>query len=59
MQKAYTDTFMFLTKYFYQSNSQKLQKFLIFTYKELLKTFLSGRTQSNTINVKFFQTAFE
>lgn len=32
---------------------------MIFTYKELLKTFLAGRNSSNAINVKFFQSAFE
>ncbi len=44
MQKAYADCFFFLTKYFYQSGSKKLVKFLVFTYKQLLKTMLSGRT---------------
>lgn len=59
MQKAYSDCFLFLTKYFHQSGSKKLNKFLVFTYKELLKTFLSGRTSSNAINIKFFSQAFE
>ena len=59
MQKAYTDCFLFLTKNFNQSGNKKLLKFLTFTYKELLKTFLSGRTASSAINVKFFQSAFE
>ena len=59
MQKAYTDCFLFLTKYFYQSGNKRLIKFLVFTYKELLKTFLSGRSNSGAINVKFFQMAFE
>lgn len=34
-------------------------KFLSFTYKELLKKFLGGRTQNHGINVQFFQGAFE
>lgn len=59
MLKAYQDCFMFLTKHFYQSGNKKLQKFLVFTYKELLKKFLSGRTSSTVLSVKFFQTAFE
>jgi len=59
LQKAYADCFLFLTRYFYQSGSKKLAKFLVFTYKELLKTFLSGRTNSAAVNAKFFQQAFE
>ena len=59
MLKAYQDCFMFLTKHFYQSGNKKLQKFLVFTYKELLKKFLSGRTSSTILSVRFFQAAFE
>lgn len=60
MVKAYTDCFLFLTKQFNQPTANpKLTKFLVFTYKELLKTFLSGRTSSSAINLKFFQMAFE
>jgi len=36
-----------------------MNKFIEFTYKELLRTFLSGRNSSGAINVKFFQAAFE
>lgn len=34
-------------------------KFLTFTYKELLKSFLGGRTHNQGINAKFFQSVFE
>lgn len=59
MLKAYQECFLLLTKTYYQSGNDKLVKFLAFTYKELLKTFLGGRMQSNAINVRFFQTVFE
>lgn len=55
MLKAYQDCFLLLTKTYYQAQSnQPLQRFLAFTYKELLKNFLGGRMASNAINVKFF-----
>ena len=54
MVKAYQDCFLLLTKTYYQSGNRKLVKFLAFTYRELLKTFLKGRLSSSAINVKFF-----
>lgn len=54
MLKAYQECFLLLTKTYFQSGNEKLMKFLAFTYKELLKTFLGGRMQSNAINVRFF-----
>jgi hypothetical protein len=60
MLKAYTDCFLLLTKTFYQNQSNKpLQKFLAFTFKELLKNYLGGRMSSNAINVRLFQSVFE
>lgn len=59
MLKAYQECFLLLTKTYYQSGSKKLVKFLAFTYKELLKTYLGGRLSGNAINVKFFQSVFE
>jgi hypothetical protein len=59
MRKAYQECFLMLTKNYYQQGNKKLTKFLAFTYKELLKTFLAGRMSSNAINVRFFQMAFE
>ena len=41
LSKAYSDSFIVLTKHFWEDASQK--EFLIFTYKELLKKFLAGR----------------
>lgn len=59
MQKAYVDCFLLLTKTYYQSGNPRLMKFLAFTYKELLKTYLGGRLNSGAINVRFFQSVFE
>jgi hypothetical protein len=59
MLKAYTDCFLLLTKTYYQSTNPSLQKFLVFTFKELLKTYLGGRLNSAAINVRFFQSVFE
>ncbi len=59
MVKAYQECFYLLTKTYYQSGNKQLVKFLAFTYKELLKTFLRGRVSSSAISVKFFQTVFE
>ncbi len=43
MLKAYQDCFFLLTKQYHQSGNKHLEKFLAFTYKELLKNFLGGR----------------
>ena len=59
MLKAYQECFLLLTKTYYQSGSKKLVKFLAFTYKELLKTYLGGRLSGNASNVTFFQSVFE
>ena len=59
MLKAYQECFLLLTKTYYQSANPKLIKFLAFTYKELLKTFLGGRMSSNAVSVRFFQQVFE
>jgi hypothetical protein len=59
MQKAYQDCFLLLTKTYYQSENPLLIKFLAFTYKELLKTYLGGRMSNGAINVRFFQLVFE
>jgi len=55
MQKSYADCFLFLTKHYFQQGDKKMLKFLTFTYKELLKKFLGGRTQNQGINVNFFK----
>ena len=54
MLKAYQDCFLLLTKQYYQSGNKQLQKFLAFTYKELLKNFLGGRMSTAAINIRFF-----
>ena len=54
MIKAYQECFYLLTKTYYQSGNTQLVKFLAFTYRELLKTFLKGRLSTSAINVKFF-----
>ena len=59
MLKAYQDCFLLLTKQYHQSGNKNLEKFLAFTYKELLKNFLGGRMSSAAINVRFFQSVFE
>ena len=43
MHQAYIDCLISLSKTFSQSENVKLQKFVVFTYKELLKKFLGGR----------------
>ena len=59
MAKAYQECFLLLTKTYYQSGNTNLIKFLAFTYKELLKTFLGGRLNSNAVSIKLFQSVFE
>ena len=59
MLKAYQDCFLLLTKQYHQSGNKQLEKFLAFTYKELLKNFLGGRMSSAAVNVRFFQSVFE
>ena len=59
MLKAYQDCFLLLTKQYHQSGNKHLEKFLGFTYKELLKNFLGGRMTSAAINLRFFQSVFE
>lgn len=55
MVKAYQECFLLLTKTYFQSGNKRLVKFLAFTYKELLKTFLGGRMPQNAITVRLFQ----
>jgi hypothetical protein len=58
LSKAYSDSFIVLTKHFWEDAAQK--EFLIFTYKELLKKFLSGRCANGSgLNQKFFQNVVE
>jgi hypothetical protein len=60
MHLAYVDCFISLSKQFSQSEDIKLQKFLTFTYKELLKKYLGGRGASaHCLNQQFFQRIFE
>lgn len=60
MHQAYVDCFISLSKQFSQSKDDKLQKFVTFTYKELLKKFLGGRGASaHCLNQQFFQRIFE
>lgn len=42
MQKAYLDSFLSLTRQFMATDDEDLHEFVFFTYKELMKTFLSG-----------------
>lgn len=55
MQKAYTDSFIVLTKHFWENQSN--HEFITFTFKELLKRFLGGRCE--TIKLSLFQQVFE
>ncbi len=59
MLKAHQECFLLLTKQYHQSGNKHLEKFLAFTYKELLKNFLGGRMSSAAINVRLFQSVFE
>lgn len=56
--KAYADSFVVLTKQFWEDASQR--EFITFTYKELLKKFLSGRVNPMCgLTQKFILHAFE
>lgn len=55
LQKAYSDSFVLLTKHFWESPQN--QEFLTFTFKELIKRFLGGRCQS--LKPQLFQQVFE
>lgn len=58
LSKAYSDSFIVLTKHFWEDSTQR--EFLVFTYKELLKKFLGGRTANNSgLNQKFFEKVVE
>jgi hypothetical protein len=58
LSKAYSDSFIVLTKHFWEDAAQK--EFLTFTYKELLKKFLAGRCANGSgLNQKFFQSVVE
>lgn len=58
LSKAYADSFVVLTKLFWEDPSQK--EFITFTYKELLKKLLSGRCNPQCgLTQKFVQHAFE
>jgi hypothetical protein len=60
MHQAYIDCFVSLSKTNSQSDNLKLQKFVIFTYRELLKKFLGGRgAPAHALNQQFFQRIFE
>jgi len=57
LQQAYLDCFIFLTKSFVKANDEKLLKFVKFTYKELLKSFILQKNQ--VLPQKLFTLAFE
>jgi len=60
MHQAYIDCLISLSKQFSQSENAKLQKFVTFTYRELLKKFLGGRgAPAHCLNQQFFQRIFE
>jgi len=54
LAKAYSDSFIVLTKHFWEGDKSQ-REFLVFTYKELLKKFLGGRCAVLCgLNLKFF-----
>lgn len=55
LQKAYTESFIVLTKHFWENPAN--HEFLTFTFNELLKRFLGGRCES--IKLALFQSVFE
>lgn len=58
LQKAYSESFIVLTKHFWDDPNQR--EFLIFTHKELLKKFLGGRCpHTSGLNAQFFQNLVE
>lgn len=62
MQKAYLDSFLSLTRQFMASDDADLHEFVLYTYKELMKTFLSGNGRqvlAPAAQQTLFQRAFE
>jgi len=64
LQRTYADCFVVLIKHFYESSHDDTEgalfKFLVFTFKELLKKLLQSRNSSNAaLNAQLFRQVFE